>query len=338
MDERIFQGMEYVYAVWRAGSFQKAAAELFISQPSVSASVRRVEERIGCQIFDRSVKPLRLTECGQQYIGAVEKILALEREFSEYVNDWGGLRTGRLVLGGSSLFSSLVLPPMMGAFRAKYPQIELALAEETTARLEEMLQSGSIDLVIDYEIPNRELYEAEVLEEDLLILAVPRHLPVNESLAAYQLPPALLTRSGAGNARPEGTPAAASGVSPAPSGLHDIPPVPLQAFREEPFILLKPSNDSRRRADELCARQAFSPRVIMEFDQQMTAYLASVSGIGITFTGTMLVSRMSPHPDLVYYRLEGPETRRQVCMFRRKGRYLTRAMEAFLSKKEDQAP
>ena len=138
MKQRVFDGMEYVYAVYREGSFQKAAEKLFVSQPSVSASVRRAEERVGSRLCDRSRKPLALTECGEAYIACTEKIFAMERDFTEYVNDWEGLRRGRLAVGGSSLFSSLLLPPMMASFRERYPGITLTLAEETTPRLEEM--------------------------------------------------------------------------------------------------------------------------------------------------------------------------------------------------------
>ena len=138
MKQRVFDGMEYVYAVYREGSFQKAAEKLFVSQPSVSASVRRVEERVG------SRKPLALTECGEAYIACAEKIFAMERDFTEYVNDWEGLRRGKLAVGGSSLFSSLLLPPMMASFRERYPGITLTLAEETTPRLEEMLRQGTV--------------------------------------------------------------------------------------------------------------------------------------------------------------------------------------------------
>ena len=58
----MFQGMEYIYEVYKEKSFSKAAAALFISQPSLSANVKRVENRIGYPIFDRSTKPLQLTE------------------------------------------------------------------------------------------------------------------------------------------------------------------------------------------------------------------------------------------------------------------------------------
>ena len=102
----MFQGMEYIYTVYQEKSFSKAARKLFISQPSLSATVKRVEEHIGYPIFDRSTKPLTLTEFGKRYISSVEQIICVEHEFSSFMNDWGGLKTGKLVLGGSSLFSS----------------------------------------------------------------------------------------------------------------------------------------------------------------------------------------------------------------------------------------
>ena len=69
----MFQGMEYIYEVYKEKSFSKAAAALFISQPSLSANVKRVENRIGYPIFDRSTKPLQLTEVGKHYIRLLKK-------------------------------------------------------------------------------------------------------------------------------------------------------------------------------------------------------------------------------------------------------------------------
>ena len=110
----MFQGMEYVYEVYKERSFSKAAANLFISQPSLSANVKRIEKKIGYPIFDRSTKPLGLTECGRHYIDAVEHIMQVENGFHDFVNDWSNLKTGQLILGGSSFFSSWVLPPLIG--------------------------------------------------------------------------------------------------------------------------------------------------------------------------------------------------------------------------------
>ena len=131
----MFQGSEYVYAVYREKSFSKAAKKLFISQPSLSANVRRVEQRIGAPIFDRKTKPLQLTHVGEEYIHCVERIDAIEKEFESFVNDLNDFQKGRLLLGGSNFFSSWVLPPLMEAYSRRFPHIELGLLEENTARL-----------------------------------------------------------------------------------------------------------------------------------------------------------------------------------------------------------
>ena len=83
----MFNGMEYVYEVYKEKSFSKAAKKLFISQPSLSATVKRVENRIGYPVFNRNTTPLTLTECGEHYIKAVEEILAIQTSFQNFIND-----------------------------------------------------------------------------------------------------------------------------------------------------------------------------------------------------------------------------------------------------------
>lgn len=309
MEERIFQGMEYVYEVHKSGSFSQAADNLYVSQPSISASVRRIEERLGCSIFDRSAKPLKLTQCGQKYIEAVEQIQMIEREFVEYVNDWNGLQRGSLVLGGSSLFSSLVLPPMISRFNRSFPHVHIELIEKTTANLEYFLSKGSIDMVMDYQIPHQEQYESELLFVEHLLLAVPRNNPVNSALRAYRVD--------------------AKHIQSGEAAIDAVPPVPLERFKNEPFILMKTGNDSRRRADALCSAAGFQPRVLLEFDQQMTNYHVSTSGMGLCFASSTLVRLLEPSSDMVYYRVSGEESKREVRLFWRQGRYITRAMEEF---------
>ena len=138
----MFHGMEYVYEVYRTRSFSRAAKNLFISQPSLSATIKKTEDKIGYPIFDRSTKPLGVTECGRAYIRAIEQILTIEREFETYIQDIGELKRGQLVLGGSNLFSSWVLPPLIGRFVHQYPGIQVELLEENTAKLAELLQKS----------------------------------------------------------------------------------------------------------------------------------------------------------------------------------------------------
>lgn len=305
-----FQGMEYVYTVYKEKSFSKAAKSLFISQPSLSATIKRIENRIGYPIFDRSTKPLTLTECGEHYIRSIERILSIQEDFHDYVNDWGELRTGNLILGGSSLYSSLVLPSIIRKFSKKYPSVKVVLVEESTSKLQEMLLEGSIDMFIDNCSLDDDVYAHSVYQKEHLFLAVPRHLAINQQIQQYQIP--------------------AEKIKDGSYIIEQTVPVPLKLFEQEPFIVLKLENDTRKRAITLCQDAGFVPQILFELDQQMTSYHITSSGMGISFVSDTLISQMPENPRVVYYQLDGTDSQRNLSFYWKRGRYISRAMEEFL--------
>ena len=92
----MFVWKKYVYEVYKERSFTKAAQNLYISQPSLSARIKKIEEIIGEPLFDRSTTPLKLTEVGKVYIEAAEEITQIEQRVENYINDLAGLKTGNL--------------------------------------------------------------------------------------------------------------------------------------------------------------------------------------------------------------------------------------------------
>lgn len=311
----MFQAMDYIYEVYKTRSFSRAAKNLFVSQPALSATVKRTEQRIGYPIFDRSTKPLGITECGEHYIRAIEKIMATEKDFENYVNDLGELKTGRLILGGSNLFSSLILPPLIGRFGQHYPNIKVELMEESTAKLAEFVQSGTIDLVLDNCPVDSDIFDHAVLFQEHLLLAVPKSFPVNRELESLQIPVTEIQSGGYLNC--------------------SIPAVPLRCFTEFPFILLKQENDTREQAMRICQEQNFSPHVILELDQQMTSYNITSSGMGISFISDTLISRVPAHENIIYYKLKEEDIGRDVSFYWKKGRYMSLAMKKFLELSPD---
>ena len=306
----MFRGMEYVYAVYKEKSFSKAAEKLYISQPSLSANVKREEKNVGYPIFDRSTKPLGLTEPGKRYIETVEKILQMKAEYAEYIDDLGELKTGKLVLGGSSLYSSWVLPSLMGEFLKKYPKVQLELVEETTANLQKMLQSGEVDLMLDNCELDETVFDRLMFCKEYLILAVPKHMEVNRELGEYQIK--------IENIRDQ-------------SFLQDdVPAVDLKMFSNEAFILLKPENDTRVRAMELCNQGGFQPKIMFELDQQMTSYNITCSGMGISFISDTLISKVPESTDVIYYKLDGEWSSRNLYFYWKKNTYFSKVMRAFL--------
>lgn len=304
----MFQGMEYVYAVYQERSFSRAAKKLFISQPSLSATIKRIEAKIGYPIFDRSTKPLTLTECGEKYILAVEQMLSSQKEFITFINDWGKLMTGRLSLGGSSLYSSWILPSLMGEFTRRFPMVKVELIEENTAELAALLQSGRIDLMLDNCLLDSAAFGRRVFLEEHLFLAVPAACPVNEIVREFQI--------------------SADLIKDRSFSIQDHPPVPLKYFAKEAFIMLKHENDTRKRAMELLQAHHITPNILFELDQQLTTYHVTSSGMGISFVSDTLIKKVPANPNVVYYNLE---CSRNLYFYWKSGRYFSRAMEEFLS-------
>lgn len=306
----MFQGMEYVYAVYKERSFSKAAEKLFISQPSLSANVKREELSIGYPIFDRSTKPIGLTEPGERYIQTVEQIMRLQNEFAEYINDWGNLRSGKLVLGGSNLYSSWVLPSLMNEFTQKFPLIQLDLVEATTPRLEKMLQNGEIDLLLDNLEMDEHIFDRHLFRKEYLVLAVPKHLEINRRLKDFQI----------------------SETSIRDLSFLDksMPAVDLNLFADVPFILMKTGNATRSNAMEICQQYNFTPKILFEMDQQVTTYNITCSGMGASFISNTLINSVPSFPNVVFYKLCEEKSSRNLYFFWKKGRYLNKIMQEFL--------
>lgn len=312
----MFVWKKYVYEVYKERSFTKAAQNLYISQPSLSARIKKIEEIIGEPLFDRSTTPLQLTEVGKVYIEAAEEITQIEQRVENYINDLAGLKTGNLAVGASTLFAAYVVPSLITQFNQKFPDVHIQLIEGNTAELEEMLGSNALDFVIDNYHYDSILYNKELYCEENILLAVPKHFAVNEELGMYQLSYKNIKNKNYLNQK--------------------YPAVPLGRFADLPFIMLTQGNDTRTRGDRLCRNVGFKPNIVLEFNQQSTAYMASSTQLGATFISDILVSQLPTFENLVYYKLDGEEAKRKVFFYYKTHKYKTRVMGEFIRMMHEQ--
>lgn len=312
----MFVWKKYVYEVYKERSFTKAAQNLYISQPSLSARIKKIEEIIGEPLFDRSTTPLQLTEVGKVYIEAAEEITQIEQRVENYINDLASLKTGNLAVGASTLFAAYVVPSLITQFNQKFPDVHIQLIEGNTAELEEMLGSNALDFVIDNYHYDSILYNKELYCEENILLAVPKHFAINEELGMYQLSYKNIKNKNYLNQK--------------------YPAVPLGRFADLPFIMLTQGNDTRTRGDRLCRNVGFKPNIVLEFNQQSTAYMASSTQLGATFISDILVSQLPTFENLVYYKLDGEEAKRKVFFYYKTHKYKTRVMEEFIRMMHEQ--
>ena len=307
----MFRWKNYVYEVYKEKSFSKAAHNLYVSQPYLSAKIKSVEEQLGTLIFDRSKSPLRLTETGEVYIKAAEEIFKIEEQVAGYINDMNSLRVGHLSIGASNVFAAYALPSIITEFKNKYPEIEVRLTEGNTAVLEEMLSQNTLDMVIDNNHYDSALYDRELYSTEHLLLAVPKKFEVCRKLCRYSIKEEEL-RSGAYLSS-------------------DFETAPLSLFNEIPFIMLAPGNDTRIRGERLCSEAGFRPKIIIELNQQATAYMTASTQMGATFVSDTLAAKLPNHQTLAYFKISGNLSERNVYFYYKKRKIKTRAMAEFIN-------
>lgn len=306
----MFDGKEYVYAVYEEKSFSKAAQKLYITQPALSTAIKKVEKKIGSPIFDRSTSPIGLTPGGEVYIEAIEKLFALEQNTINQLNNLNGLLAGKLAIGGTIFFTSFILPALLAKFSGKYPQIKIELVEGTTVQMTEKLIAEEVDLIIDNSELDDKNYEKFYYGTERIILAVPQKFEINRELQSYCLSRADI----AAHRHSRG----------------DVEALPLNYLKNTPFIFVKEENSIYKRGVKMCGRQNFTPNIILKPDQVVTAFNMAGQGVGATFISDGLVESIPYDVPLCYYKMDDDLSVRQVYFYKKRNKYLTKAMEEFI--------
>lgn len=180
----------YISTIDRLKSISAAAEALGISQPALSAYLKKLEQDMGVMLFDRSSKPLRVTEAGKAYLEYIEKQVALERELAQNLADIGGLNIGELTIGGAAFFNISYVPPAVAEFHRLYPNVNIEIVDGKVPELAKHAYNGSLDLFISPIADDDDRFVYEKLLDEKIFLCVPEDWKVdgNEGGTVKALP------------------------------------------------------------------------------------------------------------------------------------------------------
>lgn len=171
-----FHQFEYVMAVAEEKSFSRAAQKLFISQPSLSQYIMRLEQQLGIKLFDRTTNPLRLTYAGEKYIEASKNILNLNNQLEEQLADIADSNKGCIKIGVPIPTERYILPLILPEFYKRFPKIEIAIEEYSAIELEKMLIAGEVDFAIMHlPIQNKKIVYESLSDEKIFLVAPPKY-------------------------------------------------------------------------------------------------------------------------------------------------------------------
>lgn len=137
--------LEYIIAVDTHRNFSVAATHCFVTQPTLSMQIQKLEEDLGIKIFDRSKQPVIPTEPGEEVIKQARVIIHEVKMMHQNIKDRKGLVEGELRIGIIPTLAPYLLPLFLQSFLNKYPDIKIRVKEMTTELLVEKLKAGRID-------------------------------------------------------------------------------------------------------------------------------------------------------------------------------------------------
>jgi LysR family hydrogen peroxide-inducible transcriptional activator len=143
-----FVQLQYIIAVDTFRHFAIAAKHCFVSQPTLSMQIQKVEEELGVKIFDRSKQPVIATELGAELIEQARRIIAEKNVMDELVQQKKAVITGELRIGIIPTLAPYLLPLFVQHFTKKYPLVRLVVNEIMTDAIVSQLRSGKIDMGI----------------------------------------------------------------------------------------------------------------------------------------------------------------------------------------------
>jgi DNA-binding transcriptional LysR family regulator len=159
----------------KAGNFHRAAEILNISQPPLSVSIRKLEDELGVELFERHARGVTLTAEGELAISQAREIVRLSDELISFAQDAQSGVRGNLNLGFASSAAYDLIPTLVPIFRERFPLIDLRLAEATSVAIIEGVMNGDLDVgLVRTPIFGVEGISLTPLASENMVLAVPR--------------------------------------------------------------------------------------------------------------------------------------------------------------------
>ena len=172
--------LRYLIALADLRHFGRAALACHVSQPTLSTQVRKLEDELGVALVERAPRQVMLTPVGRDIAERARRVLADIEQMRETARRSIDPEAGSVRLGMFPTLGPYLLPHVVPALRARFPQLELLLVEEKTEPLLAMLRSGRLDAAVLALPLHEEWLESEFLFEEPFMLAVPNHHPLSK--------------------------------------------------------------------------------------------------------------------------------------------------------------
>ena len=274
----IFKDYQYFKAIIEEGGVSKAAEKLFISQSSVSKYLKRLEDNIGFELFSRKSYPLCLTEAGELYYNYVKQISAMEKEFRASIAEWNEGFRGVIKIGIPFFHSSIFFPAIFLKFNKNYPNIRIKAYEGSPQEILTMLDQNKIDFAVIFLLPGRyDTITFEHLSYERILFVIDKSNPLIQKIDF--------------NPKLE---------------VNTITNADFLQFRDESFVLMKKTHNSRQLVQNYFHQLNFEPNIVLESSNVNTAINLVKTGTVVAFIPEMLIKFREHATDILFFQVDDP--------------------------------
>ena len=274
----VFKNYQYFLDIVETGGVSKAAEKLFISQTSVSKYLKRLEDKLGFELFSRESHPFRLTEAGELYQKYVLDIIAKEKQLLQELNGLRDDNRGTVKIGTGNWGLHVILPAVIPAFRQQYPNITLEIQEGLQHQdIASMIKYDKIDFAL-FNMPHSyQQIPSEHLFNEHILLAINKAHPILESVRRDKKKPVTI-----------------------------ISRKDFMLFRRQSFILYKQGTYIHEITQNYLNQLGISPHVIFETSSYVAALNMAMVNLGIAFIPDTVLRIRRQIRDLVFFQMEDP--------------------------------
>ena len=286
---------KYAYQVYKKGSFSKAAKALYISQPSLSSAISRLESELGFRIFDRSTVPLSLTAEGRIYIESIEEIMESESNMRKRVKELSDTDHGSITVGGSSYSSYLILSDICSEFYRRYPKINVTIDLGNIGSslvLHDKLDNNELDILVTYANSHAKCV-IEPFFEERMVIAMHKNMPGAQKLQHLALTrEEILTKS----------------YSP------DREIEDMSVFSGFEFLGFSPKSDTEHRMSKILGNYKSSDYKIENARHSEMHYNLMCVGIGAVLTSSLAIAQKPYDENILFFMPKSEESYRKIYL------------------------
>jgi DNA-binding transcriptional LysR family regulator len=171
-----FRQLQHFVAIVETGSISAAARRLYLAQPAISASIKKLENDLNMPLLHRRERGVSLTEAGQQFLLHAKQILKQANDAKLSMQAIEGLDQGEVEIAVPPMLGSYFFPPLLMAFKHRYPALRLNILDTGTRNIRKKLLEGELELgvVADHDMPP-EFDSGKLIREEMVVCMAADH-------------------------------------------------------------------------------------------------------------------------------------------------------------------